>query len=132
LYSNLPLPFDHPLTIPILIVITSFSALAYFYMKAIHTAYLMETTRRRNINKRRQLERPEDRFASLKVTYNTDTCGYFLSLIGHNTHSSAWFVGRKTVRQSLRRVAGRRLLDNGSILVTSMERQWSTQNTRGT
>lgn len=68
LCSNLSLPFDHPLTIPTLIIIASFSALVYFYMEATHATYLMEAARRRNINKRRQLERPEDRFASLKVT----------------------------------------------------------------
>ncbi|KAI8333350.1 beta-lactamase superfamily domain-containing protein [Chlamydoabsidia padenii] len=67
LYSHFPLPLDHPLTIPTLIVVTFFSILLYWYSQVTHAASLMETTRRRSIHKRRQLERPEDRFASLKV-----------------------------------------------------------------
>ncbi|CAO3599177.1 unnamed protein product [Absidia cylindrospora] len=60
-------PLNHPLTIPTLIATVSASALLYYYIKLSQAAHLAETTRKMNIKKRKQLLRPEDRFASLKV-----------------------------------------------------------------
>ncbi|KAI8335854.1 beta-lactamase superfamily domain-containing protein [Chlamydoabsidia padenii] len=62
-----PIPFDHPFTIPTLVATVSASALLYYYLQATHAADLVEAIRKRDIKKRKQLERAEDRFASLKV-----------------------------------------------------------------
>ncbi|SAM05537.1 hypothetical protein [Absidia glauca] len=66
-FLSFPIPFDHPFTIPTLVATVSASALLYYYLQATHTADLVEAVRKRDIKKRRQLERAEDRFASLKV-----------------------------------------------------------------
>ncbi|KAI8074023.1 beta-lactamase superfamily domain-containing protein [Gongronella butleri] len=64
---SFPIPFDHPWTVPMLVTTVSASALLYHYLQWTHTAELIEAVRQREIKKRRALERPEDRFASLKV-----------------------------------------------------------------
>ncbi|KAI8082803.1 beta-lactamase superfamily domain-containing protein [Halteromyces radiatus] len=64
---SFPIPFDHPFTIPTLIATLSASALLYYYLQATHAAELVEALRKKDIKKRKQLKRPEDRFASLKV-----------------------------------------------------------------
>ena len=66
-FANFPIPFDHPYTIPSLIAAVAASSFAYYYLQSTHTAELIEAVRVRDINKRRQLKQPEQRFASLKV-----------------------------------------------------------------
>ncbi|KAI7849774.1 beta-lactamase superfamily domain-containing protein [Circinella umbellata] len=66
-FANFPIPFDHPYTIPSLIAAVAASSFAYYYLQSTHTAELIEAVRIRDINKRRQLKQPEQRFASLKV-----------------------------------------------------------------
>ncbi|KAI9496901.1 beta-lactamase superfamily domain-containing protein [Zychaea mexicana] len=66
-FANFPIPFDHPYTLPSLIAAVAASSFAYYYLQSTHTAELIEAVRVRDINKRRQLKRPEQRFASLKV-----------------------------------------------------------------
>ncbi|KAI8137581.1 beta-lactamase superfamily domain-containing protein [Fennellomyces sp. T-0311] len=66
-FANFPIPFDHPYTLPSLIVAVAASSFAYYYLQSTHNAELIEAVRLRDINKRRQLKKPEDRFASLKV-----------------------------------------------------------------
>ncbi|KAG0170560.1 hypothetical protein DFQ30_002321 [Apophysomyces sp. BC1015] len=66
-FVNFPIPFDHPYTLPTLVVTVSASSLLYYYLQASHTAELREAVRLRDIRNRRHSKRPEDRYASLKV-----------------------------------------------------------------
>lgn len=66
-FLSFPIPFDHPFTIPTLVVTVSTSALLYYYLQASHAADLVDALRKKDIKKRRHLKRPEDKFASLKV-----------------------------------------------------------------
>lgn len=66
-FVNFPIPFDHPYTLPTLMVAVATSSLLYYYLQRSHTADLVEAVRVRDISRRRHLKRPEDRFRSLKV-----------------------------------------------------------------
>ncbi|KAI7871139.1 beta-lactamase superfamily domain-containing protein [Spinellus fusiger] len=66
-FANFPIPFDHPYTLPTLLVTVTVSSLAYYYLQATHAADLVEAVRLRDIHRRRVLKRPEERYASLKV-----------------------------------------------------------------
>jgi N-acyl-phosphatidylethanolamine-hydrolysing phospholipase D len=68
IFTNFPIPFDHPYTVPALIAALSTSSLIYYYLSASHDAELREAQRRRDLQKRKSLKRPEDRFASMKVS----------------------------------------------------------------
>jgi hypothetical protein len=68
IFTNFPIPFDHPYTVPALIAALSTSSLIYYYLSASHDAELREAQRRRDLQKRKSMKRPEDRFASMKVS----------------------------------------------------------------
>ncbi|KAI8379234.1 beta-lactamase superfamily domain-containing protein [Radiomyces spectabilis] len=64
---NFPIPFDHPYTVPTLLLTVSVSACLYYYLQASHASDLIEAVRLRDVSKRRHLKRHQDRYASLKV-----------------------------------------------------------------
>lgn len=66
---NFPIPFDHPYTLPTLAIALAASSCVYYYLQSSHRADLIEAVRQRDIGKRRHLNRPEDRYASLKVHF---------------------------------------------------------------
>lgn len=116
-FVNFPIPFDHPYTLPSLLVAVTASSLVYYYLQNSHTADLIEAVRLRDIRKRRALKRPEDRFASLQASgffrvalgrvYWREKCRLNdgLSTLlrsgekcsGGKLHSSGWRAGRVTV-----------------------------------
>ena len=69
-FANFPIPFDHPYTLPTLIVAVTASSLVYYYLQSSHKADLIEAVRLRDIKKRRHLKRADQRYASLKVSYD--------------------------------------------------------------
>lgn len=75
-FVNFPIPFDHPYTLPSLLVAVTASSLVYYYLQNSHTTDLIEAVRLRDIRKRRALKRPEDRFASLQAS------GFFRVALG--------------------------------------------------
>ncbi|KAI9255534.1 beta-lactamase superfamily domain-containing protein [Sporodiniella umbellata] len=66
-FVNFPIPFDHPYTIPTLIVSVSASALLYYSLNAAHKQDLKEAIRQQAMYKRRHLLRKQDKLASLKI-----------------------------------------------------------------
>ncbi|CAO3681813.1 unnamed protein product [Umbelopsis ramanniana] len=66
IFTNFPIPFEHPYTVPVLIAALSTSSLIYYYLSASHDAELRNAQRRRDLQKRKSMKRPEDRFASMK------------------------------------------------------------------
>jgi N-acyl-phosphatidylethanolamine-hydrolysing phospholipase D len=71
IFTNFPIPFEHPYTVPVLIAALSTSSLIYYYLSASHDAELRDAQRRRDLQKRKSMKRPEDRFASMKVSLVT-------------------------------------------------------------
>ncbi|KAI8057554.1 beta-lactamase superfamily domain-containing protein [Gilbertella persicaria] len=66
-FVNFPIPFDHPYTIPTLVMTVGASALLYYSLQAQHEQDLKEAIRLRVISKRKHCKRQEDKFASLKI-----------------------------------------------------------------
>lgn len=80
-FANFPIPFDHPYTLPTLIVAVTASSLVYYYLQSSHKADLIEAVRLRDIKKRRHLKRADQRYASLKVPNDKDMGTYHKRLI---------------------------------------------------
>lgn len=67
-FTNFPIPFEHPYTVPVLIAALSTSSLVYYYLSASHDAEIRTAQRKKELQKRKALKRPEDKYASMKVT----------------------------------------------------------------
>lgn len=65
-FTNFPIPFEHPYTVPVLIAALSTSSLVYYYLSASHDAEIRTAQRKKELQKRKALKRPEDKYASMK------------------------------------------------------------------
>lgn len=126
-FANFPIPFDHPYTLPTLIVAVTASSLVYYYLQSSHKADLIEAVRLRDIKKRRHLKRADQRYASLKVL--EEQTRVYLHWVYHERLMV--ILGRRKVCQPLWWMAWSTVVGNSTLLAITLQRQWCTQVSQG-